>query len=334
MRPAIFLAASAVAFAVPPMLSAQTSVTGAPGRTSVQARHPGRAAPGGSLRASFSTSDGYSAAMDFLSGAARIAAVLSAEPGARPEIRLGASGPLGVAGPCRNIGLARFLEDPGADSYLFEDAWPKPLAMDLDSGWYGACVGRAAGIWVLDAKAPRLGIWAGTGEGYGILAGAAAAASILPADPDFDTWFSEDPVLPARVLASGSAWLGYCFETGRVLAAAARSEEDRGVSGWAVRVEGQLRGRRVRWGWRASAVSTGWKGLGGRDADPWELRADASWAPMPRLRLEGRFRAWAAQYDAPTGGVGWEAQGRAGRSGSVWDWGAELEASNTPGDPH
>lgn len=285
--------------------------------------------PSADLRAEASTLDGFTAALDLAAGPARLSARLSALPGEAMEARIGSSGPLWTAGPVRHSGLARVLADPCADAYLFTGAWGRPLVLDFDAPGYGAFAGGSAGVWAQDADAPRLGLWAGTPEDRGFLAGAAAAAALLPAEGRFDSWFSEEPAVPARLLAAGMAWIGYAAASGRVLAAAALSEEDRGGRGWAVRGEAEHAWGTLRWSGRISAASPGWRGLGGDAADRWELRSDASWAAGPRFRLEGRARAGIG----PDGTPDWESLGRAAWVGKAWNWGTELGACDSDRRP-
>ncbi len=291
------------------------------------ASHP--PVPAGSLRAEASTVDGLSAGLDLSAGASRLSARLSAEPGTAPSLEIGGSGPLWAAGPVRHQGLARVLDDPGADAYLFTGAWQKPLALDFDSSSFGAFLGREAGFWIQDAREPRMGLWAGTTGDRGIVAGAAFAGSLLPAEAGFDPWFSEDPARPARLLAAGAVWGGYRFRDGMALACAALSEEDRGDRGWAVRAEWELSAKNFLWSGRLSGSSPGWKGLGGEGADAWEVRTDALWTLRPRFRLEGRLRAGAD----PDGNPDWEALARASRSGPRGRWGLELAGSDAESDP-
>ena len=282
-----------------------------------------------SIRAEASTAEGFSSALDLRAGNARLSARLEAGPGTAPGLRLGFSGPLLAAGPSRHSGLSRFLDDPCADAYLFSGSWQRPLTLDFDSRRFGAFVGRAAGIWALDADAPRLGIWAGTAREKGILAGIAAACSLLPEDTDFDSWFSEEPAVGARLLAAGIAWAGWESEDCRLLTAVACSEEDRAGRGWAGRVEWEYSAQAFRTSGRLSCASRGWKGLGGQRADPWEVRGDAGWTPLARLRLAGRGRFGIG----PDGVPDWDALARLTRSGRSWTWGAELEASDASARP-
>lgn len=281
---------------------------------------PSALRPSAALRAEASSRDGFASALDLSAGAARLSLRVMAEPGEAPEFRIGTAGPLWTAGPVRHAGLARVLADPCADTYLFVGVWMRPLVLDFDSTRYGAFAGSSAGVWYQDAAAPRMGVWAGTAEDQGLLAGAAAAAALLPAASRFDSWFSEEPAVPARLLAAGMAWIGYSAPAGRVLAAAAVSEEDRGVRGWACRAEAEYRRRGLGLNGRISGASEGWRGLDGTEADRWEARADASWAVLPHFLLEGRARIG----QDPDCGLDWEALGRASWTGKVWRWGAEL----------
>lgn len=250
---------------------------------------------------------------------------LLAEPGAIPRLLLGAASPLVVAGPARQTGVLRVLTDPCADAYLFGEGSPKPLALDLSGARYGVSLGESAGIWALEAEAPRMGMWAGSARGAGFLWGCAAACSLLPAEDPGDSWFSEEPAVSSRLLASGMAWVGYEYPGGRTVIAAALSEEDRGGRGWSARGEGEFERRGVRWKGRLSAASGGWKGLDGEGADPWEARGDVSWLLAPCLRLEGRARAGVEE----AGDADWEALARAAWNGKTWRWKASLEGSDS-----
>jgi|GEM_PF-5208297 len=285
--------------------------------------------PEGFLRAEASTVDGLAAGLDLSAGASRLSARLTAEPGAAPSLRIGASGPIWAAGPVRHQGLARVLDDPCADAYLLTEAWQKPLALDFDSSSFGAFLGREAGFWAQDAREPRMGLWAGTAGDRGIFAGAAFAGALLPAEAGFDSWFSEEPSRSSRLLAAGLAWAGYRFPDGGVFACAALSEEDRGDRGWAARAEWDLSAKDLLWSGRLSCASPGWKGLGGEGADPWEVRTDAAWMVRPRLRLEGRLRAGLG----PDGIPDWESLGRAAWNGRTWNWGTELGGCDSALEP-
>ncbi|HRZ90399.1 MAG TPA: hypothetical protein P5117_13040, partial [Spirochaetia bacterium] len=287
----------------------------------------GGSAPGptAALRAEASSRDGFSSALDLSIGAARLALRLSSAPGESPEARIGTTGPFWTAGPVRHSGLARVLADPCADAYLFTGTWRKPLALDFDARGYGAFAGDSVGVWFQDARAPRLGFWAGTAGSEGILAGGAAALSLLPPGGGFESWFAPEVPAPARLLAAGMVWAGYGFPAGRVIAAGAVSEEDRGGRGWAVRAEGEWGRRGFCASGRISSASPGWRGLDGDAADRWELRTDASWAVMPRFRLEGRARIG----QDPDCGLDWDALARGSWNGKVWTWGAELGACDS-----
>lgn len=276
--------------------------------------------PSADLRAEASTREGCTAALDLAAGSARLSARLSAVPGESPEARIGTTGPLWTAGPVRHSGLARLLADPCADAYLFTGAGWKPLVLDFDARGYGFFAGDSVGVWIQDADAPRMGFWAGTARNQGILAGAGAALSLLPPKGGFDSWFAPEVPLPARPLAAGTAWAGYGFPAGRVIAAGVVSQEDRGARGWAVRAEGDWGRRGFSASGRVSSASPGWRGLDGEAADRWEARADVSWVVLPRFRLEGRARVG----QDPDCGSDWEALGRASWNGRVWRWGAEL----------
>jgi hypothetical protein len=269
-----------------------------------------------------STRDGWSSALDLSLGSSRLALRFTLAPGESPVARIGTTGPLWTAGPVRHAGLSRVLADPCADAYLFAGAWLRPLVLDFDAHGYGAFAGDSVGAWIQDADAPRLGFWAGTANSEGFLAGAAAALSLLPPEGGFDSWFVEEPPEPARLLAAGLVWAGYGFPTGRAIAAGAVSEEDRGGRGWAVRAEGEYGRRGFRASGRLSSASPGWRGLDGEEADRWEVRADASWAVLPRLRMEGRARVG----QDPDCNPDWEALARGSWNGTVWSWGAELGA--------
>lgn len=255
---------------------------------------------------------------------------LLAEPGTVPRLLLGAASPLVVAGPARQTGALRVFVDPCADAYLFGEDSPKPLALDLSGARYGVSLGESAGIWALEADAPRVGMWAGSARGAEFLWGCAAACSVLPAEDQGDTWFSEEPAVSSRLLASGMAWVGYEYPRGKTVIAAALSEEDRGGRGWSARGEGEFEYRGFRWKGRFSAASGSWKGLDGEGADPWEARGDVSWLLAPCLRLECRVRA--GVEDA--GEADWEAFARADWNGKTWRWKASLEAVDSEDASH
>lgn len=285
--------------------------------------------PEGSLRAEASTVDGLAAGLDLSAGASRLSARLAAEPGTAPSLRIGGSGPIWAAGPVRHQGLARVLDDPGADTYFLTGAWLRPLVLDFDSPGYGAFIGGSAGAWVQDSEVPRIGIWAGSEGHAGFMAGAAAALALLSPEGGFDSWFSDEPAVSGRLLAAGLAWAGYRFPGGGVFACAALSEEDRGGQGWAARAEWELSAKGLLWSGRLSCASPGWKGLGGEGADPWEVRTDAAWIVRPRLRLEGRLRAGLGPDMIPD----WESLGRAAWNGRIWNWGTELGGCDSAREP-
>lgn len=251
------------------------------------------------------------------------------ETGAPPRILAGWSGPLLTAGPVRHAGLAQMLSDPCADAYLFDGAWHKPVALDFDSKRRGFFLGDAAGFWALDAEAPRLGAWAGRVGDGGALFGCAAACSVLPARERLDAWFSSEPLVPRRLCAAGLVWAGWGWPSGKILAAAARSEEDLGGQGWSARAEAEGDAGALRWSGRVSGASPGWRGLGGQEADRWEVRTDVSWLLPSRTRLEGRFRTGVTEDGIPD----WEALARAAWTGKAWNLGAEAQASDSPESP-
>lgn len=289
----------------------------------------GEAGLSAALRAEASTAEGLGADVTLSKGAARFLLRAAAEPGSAPDLRLGTAGPLWTAGPSRHSGPARVLADPCADAYLVSEAWPRPLVLDMDAPGYGAFAGGSAGAWIQDAEAPRAGIWGGREADRGFLAGAAAAASLLPAEGGFDAWFSEEPGKPARLLAAALAWAGWSAPEGRAVAAAAVSEEDRGGRGGAFRAEGEWGRKEFRWTGRVSAASPAWRGLEGTGADLWEVRTDVSWALSPRLRLEGRIRAGRDSCGVPD----WESRIRASWNVRTWRWGVEADGSDSGAEP-
>lgn len=277
-----------------------------------------------------SSSDGLSARMDLEAGDSKISLKILSEPDSAPILRFGFTSPLAVAGPARQTGVLRMLVDPCADAYIFGGDSPQPVVLDLSMERYGFSLGDTAGIWALDADAPRMGIWAGSLRDAGLLLGGAAACSLLPADADFDAWFSDAPALPRRLLAASMVWAGYSFPGCRFLLAAALSEEDRGGRGWSARGEGELERKGFRWSLRFSLASAEWKGLGGDAADPWEARSDLSWLLASRLRLEGRVRA---AFDGD-GEADWETLARATWNGKVWRWKASLGGADSEDAPY
>ncbi len=273
--------------------------------------------------------EGYAADLGLTAGMTLFRFGLSAVPGRGPEARFGLRGPLLVAGPARSGGILRFLRDPGADGYLFSGTWRRPLALDMDSGRTGVCMGDAAGAWFLEAEAPSMGLWAGTPGEAGPIAGLAAAGSLLPRSRGYDAWFSGEDARPGRLAAAGAAWAGYGFSGGRILAAAAYSEEDLGGRGWAARGEAEYRRREFRWSARFSFASPGWRGLDGEKADLWEARADISGFVPPGIRLESRCRAGrTGQGDAD-----WEGMVRATWVGRPWRFQAGLGGSDSDSEP-
>ncbi|MCK7483145.1 MAG: hypothetical protein M0C28_43385 [Candidatus Moduliflexus flocculans] len=264
-------------------------------------------------------------------GLAAFRPALGRSPGRPQSLEIGGSGPLWAAGPVRHQGLARVLDDPGADAYLFTGAWRKPLALDFDSRGSGpSWVGRRVSGSRTPGN-PGMGLWAGTAGDRGDCRGRRPApAPFFPRRP------ASTPGSPRTRPGPPGSWPPGRSGRDTGSRTAGRSlrgpcprrieETGAGPSGRS----GSCRAKDFLWSGRLSGSSPGWKGLGGEGGgclgDP-DRRAPGPCGPGS---------AWRAGC-AP-------AQTRTGiRTGRPWPgrpaaaarerWGLELEGSDAESDP-